>query len=93
MALSPTQVPWKEVCFVLSHKAKKGKEIILTSLEQAVFPGLVPSSSLGLLLVVHFALNLGKIRSSFSFYIPTSGLVEMHLLLCIVVFVQVCLKT
>ena len=58
-----------------------------------MFPGLVPSSTLGLLLVVHFALNLGKIRSSFSFYIPASALVEMHLLLCIVVFVQVCLKT
>lgn len=58
-----------------------------------MFPGLAPSSSLGLLLVVHFALNLGKIRSSSSFYIPASGLVEMHVLLCIVVFVQVCLKT
>lgn len=58
-----------------------------------MFPGLVPPSSLGLLLVVHFALNLGKIRSSFAFYIPASGLVEMHVLLCVVVFVQVCLKT
>lgn len=58
-----------------------------------MFPSLVPSSSLGLLLVVHFALNFGKIRSLFCFYILTNGLVEMHLFLFIVVFVKVCLKT
>ena len=32
MALSPIQVPWKEFCFVLFDKAKKGRRVILTSL-------------------------------------------------------------
>ena len=32
MALSPIQVPWKEFCFVLFDKAKKGKRVILTFL-------------------------------------------------------------
>lgn len=35
MALSPLQVPWKEFCFVLLDKAKKGKRVTLASLGAA----------------------------------------------------------
>lgn len=74
MSLSPARVFSKHqgrrvlFCFVLFDKAKKGKGSYTdTCLRHAMFPSLVSSSSLNVLLVAYFVLNLGKIRSLFSF--------------------------
>lgn len=84
MALSPLQVPWKEFCLFCWIKQRR-ERVTLASLGAACVPGLVPPSSLGLLLVVHFALNLGKIRSSFSF-LYSSQWVGRNACVCVVVF-------
>ena len=57
-----------------------------------MFPSLVSSSSLRVLLVAYFALNLDKIRSLFSFDIMANELIEVHLFLGLIVFVKICLK-